>query len=369
MQDLWQCPTSELLPEARSLNRRLHGDIVSYVINRNCNFTNICNVGCTFCGFQRRAGDADAYTLTAEQVVERIRLTPWVGEVCLQGGIHPSLDFDYYLGLVRTIKEAFPTLHLHAFSPMEIEHLHRRSGRDYVDLLAELRDAGLGSIPGTAAEILVDEVRHQISGNKLSSDTWEQIIRTAHRTGLKSTATIMYGHVETWEHIRAHFERLHRIQEDTGGFTELVPLAFIPYRNRLGRHLADPVTGAGMAFDDFSVRSLERARRLYPLARIYFGTLIPNLQTSWVKLGVALAAESLGWGCNDFGGTLYEESITRESGGPHGECLTPGDIEEAIRSAGKTPVVRSTLYTLKPAKPLVARPLEAELLLPALAFS
>jgi 7,8-didemethyl-8-hydroxy-5-deazariboflavin synthase CofH subunit len=342
--DIWSTSTSELQAAARELNEKLHGRTVTYVVNRNANFTNICNVGCTFCGFQRKATDADAYTHSTERIIQRIEETPWVTEVCLQGGINPVLGFDYYLDLIKGIKNRFPDIHLHAFSPMEIEAMHRVSGQDYLSILTQLKEAGLGSTPGTAAEILVDEVRQRVSGNKLSSATWETIIRCAHGLGIRSTCTVMYGHIETWDHIRHHFEILHRIQSDTGGFTELVPLAFIPYRNRLGKILQQAEDLTGQDFRRVETRSLEIAERLYPLARLYFKDLIPNLQTSWVKLGPELASRSLDWGCNDFGGTLYEESITRESGGLHGECLTPEQMEHTIRSAGYTPQQRTTLY-------------------------
>jgi len=342
--DLWSTPTPELQAAARELSQSMHGKVVTYVINRNANFTNICNVGCTFCGFQRKASDHDAYTDSASRIVERLEETPWVTEVCLQGGIHPGLDFSYYLGLIQAIKARFPDIHIHAFSPMEIEAMHRSSGLTHESILARLRDAGLGSIPGTAAEILVDEVRQKVSGNKLSAATWEKIVRCAHTLDIPSTSTIMYGHIETWDHIRQHFEVLKRIQLDTGGFSEFVPLAFIPYRNRLGNLLNRNDSNGPADFKALEIRSLEIAERLYPLARLYFGDLIPNLQTSWVKLGIKLAAHSLEWGCNDFGGTLYEESITRESGGPHGECLHPEQLEAAISAAGYVPRQRTTLY-------------------------
>jgi FO synthase len=330
---IWDWSTDDLSAAAAELNRRLNGDRVTYVVNRNANFTNICNVGCAFCGFQRRAADADAYTRTAEEIIARLAETPEITEVCLQGGIHPGLDFAYYIRLVQTLKAWRPDLHIHAFSPMEIHSLKEKTGWSYERVLAELRDAGLGTIPGTAAEILDDEVRREISSRKLGAAEWIEIVKTAHRLGLRSTATIMFGHVESWGHIRAHFERLREIQEATGGFTEFVPLQFVPYENRLGHRIRPEAA---------EVR--EKARRLYPLARLFFGESIRHLQTSWVKLGVAEAAEFLGRGCDDFGGTLFEESITRASGGTHGECLLPAQIEKAIRGAGKIPAQRRTIY-------------------------
>ncbi len=336
-------PDLELQAQARDLNQRLHGNRVTYVVNRNINFTNICSVGCTFCGFARSSNDEMAYSNTPRQVAKRLAETPWVSEVCMQGGIPRGFGFENYLDLVREVRRTFPEIHIHAFSPMEIHHMHRESGRTYRDILLELKNAGLGSIPGTAAEILVDRVRREVSGNKLTSDQWETIVRAAHGVGLRSSATIMYGHIETWDDILAHLERIRNIQMDTGGFTEFVPLAFIPYRNRLGQRLArenrDP------DFIRLEQTTRKKSERLYPLCRLYFGELIPHLQTSWVKLGMEEAIESLEWGCDDFGGTLYEESITRASGGKHGECLEPEVIEDALRHAGKEPVCRTTLYS------------------------
>ncbi|MEM1059349.1 MAG: 5-amino-6-(D-ribitylamino)uracil--L-tyrosine 4-hydroxyphenyl transferase CofH [Verrucomicrobiota bacterium] len=331
--DIWEWPLERLREEAAALNARLHGDRVTYVVNRNANFTNVCNVGCHFCGFQRRAGDADAYRRAPEEVVARLAATPHITEVCLQGGIDPAYKFEDYTALIRAIKRWQPEVHVHAFSPMEIHSLHRKTGWPYEEVLAGLQAAGVDSIPGTAAEILDDEVRARISSLKLRAGEWLEIVGTAHRLGLSSTATVMYGHVETWAHLRVHFERLRRLQNATGGFTEFIPLAFIPHQNRLGRSITpDPAVVAA------------RTDRLYPLARLFFGEAIPHLQTSWVKLGPEAAAAQLGFGCDDFGGTLYEESITQASGGPHGGGLTPKAIEAAIRAAGKVPHQRRTIY-------------------------
>lgn len=335
---LWNLSTAELLEGARSYRLGQFGKQTTFVVNRNANFTNVCNVGCSFCGFARKRSDRDAYLHSPEAIVERLRKTPEVTEVCLQGGIHPDLSFEYYRDLLTVIKTNFPKIHIHAFSPMEIQSLHLKTGRDYQDIFKELKDAGLGSVPGTAAEILVDSIRRRISGNKLDAKTWEKIIRSAHESGLSSTATIMYGHIESWDDVKTHFEIIRRIQEDTGGFTEFVPLAFIPYRNALGRSIRKG------SFDQWEAMLRKKAERLYPLARLFFTDLIPHLQTSWVKLGVEGAVASLDWGCDDFGGTLYEESITRESGGPHGECLTPQQIYKVLEESGYKPIQRTTLY-------------------------
>ena len=336
----WKMNLAELTAEAEAKNRRQNGKVVSYVVNRNANFTRVCNVGCSFCGFGRRPGSEGATSDRIDEVVSRVGQTPWVSEICLQGGIDPDLKPDYYLDLVRALREAFPRMHLHAFSPMEIDSLCEKSGCDPEEMVAKLRAAGVGSIPGTAAEILVDEVRRKISRNKLPVARWVRIVLAAHRAGLRSSATLMFGHVESWSDIGAHFDVLRKIQEATGGFTELVPLAFIPYQNRLGTMLARRYG----SMERLEARIGRRARRLYPLARMVLGDAIPNLQTSWVKLGGEQAGESLLWGCNDFGGTLYEESITRSSGGRHGERMEPGEIERIIRGAGREPRVRNTLY-------------------------
>lgn len=331
----------ELRVAADELNRRMHGDEVTYVVNRNANFTNVCVTHCSFCGFYRPAGHPEAYTRSIGAVVERIAQTPWVTEVCLQGGIHPELGFDYYAELLRTIRESFPGVHLHAYSPMEIHSLGAKTGWSYDRILGTLMEAGLGSMPGTAAEILDDGVRQQVSPDKLTAAQWVEIVQNAHRLGLRSTSTLMFGHTETWADRFRHMDLLRRLQLETGGFTEFIPLAFVPYRNRLGARLARTEEGGVEAV---ARRGESVIQTLYPIARLFFGETIRNLQTSWVKLGPEKAAEMLRHGCNDFGGTLYEESITRESGGAHGECLEPEAIRSWIRSAQKNPRQRTTLY-------------------------
>ncbi len=332
---------AELAAAADELNRRLHGETVTYVVNRNANFTNVCTTHCTFCGFYRPKGHPEAYTRGIGAVVERIAQTPWVTEVCLQGGIHPDLGFDYYRDLLAAIRAAFPRMHLHAYSPMEIHSLRLKTGWELSRIFGELIAAGLGSTPGTAAEILDDEVRDQLSPDKLRAAEWTEIITAAHRAGLRSTSTVMFGHRETWPDLIRHLDLLRTLQRQTGGFTEFVPLAFVPFQNRLGTELARE---AGGSREDVADLGRARLTTLYPLARLFFADEIPNLQTSWVKLGPGTAAQMLRHGCNDFGGTLYEESITRESGGTHGECLTPAEIESAIRSVGRQPRQRTTLY-------------------------
>ncbi|MFM8359552.1 MAG: hypothetical protein ACKOET_13475, partial [Verrucomicrobiota bacterium] len=243
--------------------------------------------------------------------------------------------------LLRALKQALPGVHLHAYSPMEIHSLHRKTGWPYERILGRLLEAGLGSMPGTAAEILDDSLRRRISPDKLRAAEWVEIVRTAHRLGLRSTSTVMFGHREGWPDLFRHLDLLRSLQRETGGFTEFIPLAFIPFQNRLGVEVARE---EGISRAEVAERGRARIQRLYPLARLFFGAEIPHLQTSWVKLGPATAAEMLRCGCDDFGGTLYEESITRESGGTHGECLSPEEICQAIRSVGRLPRQRTTLY-------------------------
>ena len=331
----------ELVAAADALNRRLNGDTVTYVVNRNANFTNVCTTNCSFCGFYRPKGHAEAYTRSVGAVVERVMKTPWVTEVCLQGGIHPDLGFDYYVELLRALRAAMPGVHLHAYSPMEIRSLEVKTGRNATSLIAELMEEGLGSMPGTAAEILDDSVRDRLSPEKVGVSDWIRIVSAAHRLGLPSTSTVMFGHGEGWEPLLRHLELLRDLHRRTQGFTEFIPLAFVPHRNRLGRELSRETPGGAEAV---AAASAERVRRLYPLARLFFGAEMRHLQTSWVKLGTEAAASMLRAGCDDFGGTLYEESITRESGGEHGECRTPEELETAIRSVGKIPRRRTTLY-------------------------
>jgi FO synthase len=311
------------------------GDVVTYVVNRNINFTNVCYVGCRFCAFAQRRVDADAYTLSLDEIARRAE-EAWnygADEVCLQGGIHPDLPGDYYFDLVRAIKARVPAMHVHAFSAMEIMNGATRLGISYEEWLTEARNAGLDTIPGTAAEILDDDVRWVLTKGKLPADLWEQIHRTAHALGIRSTSTIMYGHVDAPPHWVDHIERLRRIQSDTGGFTEFVPLPFV--------HQNAPIYLAGKArpgptWDD--------NRRMHAIARILLRGSIDNVQVSWVKLGIAGAQAMLQGGANDFGGTLMEETISRMAGASHGIRLEPEQIQRAIREIGRVPARRSTTY-------------------------
>ena len=312
------------------------GDEVSYVICRNINSTNICYVGCSFCGFARHKHEPDAYDRPLEDTVARAR-EAWergASEVCIQGGIHPNKDGFWYRDMLRAIKAELPDLHIHAFSPEEIHFAVKKAdGMSLRDYLAMLRDEGLGTIPGTAAEILDDEVRKIISPRKLMTDRWVEIVKAAHGIGLRSTSTLMYGHIESPRHVAEHFDVLREIQKQTGGFTEFVPLGFIHEKNVLFNHLgARPGSSAP---EDL---------RLVAVARLFLRPWITNVQVSWVKMGSKLAQVALMSGANDFGGTLMEESISRESGADHGENLSAEDMRRLIREIGRTPVERNTTY-------------------------
>jgi FO synthase len=314
-----------------------NGDDVSFVVTRNINFTNVCYVGCTFCGFSRHRDEADAYDHPLETLLEKAREAVARGatELCIQGGIHPGKDHTHYRDILLAVRKEFPDLHLHAFSPEEIDFSHRKSGMELRDYLRWLMDAGLGTIPGTAAEILDDSVRAIVSPRKLETARWVEIVKTAHSVGLRSTSTLMYGHVETVEQVAAHLGLLREIQRETGGFTEFVPLGFIHERNILFNHMnARP--GASMPED----------LRMIAVARLFLRPWISNIQMSWVKMGPKLAQMALLAGANDFGGTLMEESISRESGSHFGENLPQEEIRQLIRAVGRTPVERSTTYQI-----------------------
>jgi FO synthase len=313
------------------------GELVTYVVCRNMNFTNVCYVGCTYCGFSRHKDDADAYDHPMAKLVEKGRdaVARGATEFCIQGGIHPAKDHTHYHEILTTLKREFPQIHIHAFSPEEIDHGHKASGMALADYLRWLVDAGLGTIPGTAAEILDDAVRQVIEPRKLKTARWVEIVKTAHSIGLRSTATVMYGHVEEPRHVAAHLGLVRDIQKETGGFTEFVPLGFIHEKNRLYQHLgARPGSSAP---EDV---------RVVAVARLFLRPWIPNVQMSWVKMGTKLAQMALLAGANDFGGTLMEESISRESGADHGENLPAEEIRRLIREMGRTPAERSTKYEI-----------------------
>ncbi len=326
-----------LMRVADLARREDRGDDISFVINRNMNFTNVCYVGCSFCGFSRHKDDSDAYDHPMEVLIGKTReaIARGATEVCIQGGIHPNKDHTHYREILVALKRAFPDIHIHAFSPEEIDFGHPKSGMELADYLRWLVDAGLGTMPGTAAEILDDEIRNVISPRKLKRDRWIEIVRTAHSIGLTSTSTLMYGHIENEEHVAAHLALLRDIQKETGGFTEFVPLGFIHERNVLFNHMGAR-SGSSMPEDV----------RLVSVARLLLRPWITNIQVSWVKMGPKLAQMGLMAGANDFGGTLMEESISRESGSHFGENLPPEEMRRLIREIGRTPVERSTTYEI-----------------------
>ena len=331
-------PIESVPPEAftRDMARRKDtGDDVTFVVNRNINFTNVCYVGCSFCGFSRHKDDPDAYDHPMETLVAKARdgVARGATEVCIQGGIHPNKDHLHYREILEAIRGAFPRLHIHAYSPEEIDFGHRKSGMPLADYFRWLMEAGLGTMPGTAAEILDDSIRQVISPNKLNKERWVEIVKTAHAVGLRSTSTLMYGHIESPRHVAEHLALLREIQKETGGFSEFVPLGFIHEKNLLFNHMgARP--GSSMLEDV----------RLVAVARLFLRPWITNIQVSWVKMGPKLAQMGLCAGANDFGGTLMEESISRESGADFGENLPPEAIRRLVREIGRTPVERSTSY-------------------------
>ncbi len=320
---------------ADGLRAEAVGDDVTYVINRNINFTNVCYVGCRFCAFAQREVDDESYTLTLQEVADRAA-EAWdrgATEVCMQGGIHPDLPGSFYFDVVDAVKRRTPQMHVHAFSPMEILNGATKLGVSFEEFLQEAKRHGLGTIPGTAAEILDDDVRWVLTKGKLPADTWEQIVRTAHGLGIRSSSTIMFGHVDAPPHWVAHIRRLARIQADTGGFTEFVPLPFV--------HQHAPIYLAGNAR---AGATFEENLRMHAVARILLDGSIPNIQVSWVKLGVDACQAILRSGANDFGGTLMEETISRMAGAEWGIEMTPGQFDDAITSIGRAPVVRTTTY-------------------------
>jgi len=329
----------EVIVAADRLRRESVGDTVTYVINRNINYTNICLYHCGFCAFSKGRGSKNlrgpAYNLELDEVARRTLEAAAAGatEVCLQGGIHPSFTGHTYLNIVRAVKEAVPWMHVHAFSPLEIQHGAKTLGLPLVTYLEQLRDAGLSTLPGTAAEILDDEIRDIICPDKLRTDEWLDVIGTAHDVGLRTTATIMYGHVEQPVHWARHLLRLRALQEHTGGITEFVPLGFV--------HMEAPLWRKGRTR---SGPTLREAVLMHAVPRLVLHPLIRNIQTSWVKMGGAGAALCLDAGANDLGGTLMNESITRAAGGVHGQELDAAQLQALAGRIGRPTRQRTTLY-------------------------
>ncbi|MGB3311003.1 MAG: 7,8-didemethyl-8-hydroxy-5-deazariboflavin synthase subunit CofH [Nodosilinea sp.] len=332
---------------ADTLRQRQVGETVTYVVNRNINFTNICEQHCNFCAFRRDAQTEGAYWLDFTPILEKTTEAVAVGatEICMQGGLNPEAKIDgsslrYYLKLAETIKGTYPALHLHAFSPQEVEFIARQDGLSYRDVLLALKDGGVGSLPGTAAEVLDDNVRRVLCPEKINSATWLEIVGLAHDIGLPTTSTMLSGHIETPTQQITHLEKLRQLQRQsielgrTAAITEFIVLPFVgqeapkPLRRRVGRD--QPV--------------LADALLLMAVARIYLGNWIVNHQPSWVKLGLAGATEALTWGCNDIGGTLMEEHITTMAGAKGGTCMTVAELRGAIASLNRPTRQRDTLY-------------------------
>ncbi|WP_268988358.1 bifunctional FO biosynthesis protein CofGH [Rhodococcoides fascians] len=325
---------------ADDLRKQVNGDTVTYVVNRNINFTNICYTGCRFCAFAQRKGDADAFTLSTAEVADRAWEAHVVGatEVCMQGGIDPELPVTGYADLVRAVKAKVPSMHVHAFSPMEIVNGASRGGQSIREWLTELRAAGLDSIPGTAAEILDDEVRWVLTKGKLPAAEWIEVITTAHEVGLRSSSTMMYGHVDNPSHWVGHLNVLKKIQDKTGGFTEFVPLPFV--------HQSSPLYLAGASRPGPTNRD---NRAVHALARIMLHGRIDNIQTSWVKLGITGTQAMLNGGANDLGGTLMEETISRMAGSQNGSEKTVAELHEIADGIGRPVRQRTTTYGPAPA--------------------
>jgi FO synthase len=325
-----------LLCAANLLRSELAGNLVTYVVNRNINFTNICFVGCKFCAFSRGPRESDTYFYSPEQMAEKA-LEAWqlgAREVCIQGGLPHGLPPFYYRDILRAIKTATPRMHIHAFSPMEIVYGIELTGMPLGDYLKMLHDNGLDTLPGTAAEILDDEVRHVLSANKLSTAQWIEVIKTAHRAGIRTTSTMMYGHMETTAHWVNQMRLLREIQSETGGFTEFVPLGFV-HQNTLLYHQGLARSGP----------TLGEHLKVHALSRILLAGSINNIQVSWVKLNRRLSQLCLHAGANDYGGTLMEENISREAGATAGQYTRPEDFQSLILEIGRIPAERNTTYS------------------------
>jgi FO synthase subunit 2 len=323
---------------ADELRRQQVGARVTYVVNRNINFTNVCIKNCKFCAFARTVRSEQGYFLPNEEVVRRVQQASEMGatEVCLQAGLSPNLNGDSYIELCRMVKEAAPEIHIHAFSPEEVKFGASLKRVSFTDYLAELKEAGLGSLPGTSAEILDDRLRKTISPTRISTAEWVDVISSAHRLGIPTTSTMMFGHVESVEDRMRHMDLLRRLQRETGGITEFVPLSFVHEEAPLFARSEVEGVRPGPTGDD--------VLRLYAIARLMLGRDIPNLQASWVKEGLRTSQLLLSCGVNDLGGTLMNESISTAAGARHGQLMTPATLRRVIRDAGRQPAQRDTAY-------------------------
>ncbi len=315
---------------ADELRKELVGDTVTYVVNRNINFTDICINDCKFCSFRNRR----RYLLSIEEIRRKVEEAVEFGctEVCIQGGLLPDADLDFYVSILHAVRDVDRKIHIHAFSPMEVVHAARNSGMHVEDVLRTFKKEGLGSMPGTAAEILDDRIRAHICPKKLKTAEWIEVIKLAHKLGIPTTATIMYGHMDGWDERIQHIMLIKKIQQETGGFTEFIPLPFMWRNNELGKRFR-----GSSGFEDLLMIAISRIL-LYPEVR--------NIQASWVKMGLKLAQAALHVGANDLGGTLMEENISKSAGATAGEYLTPEELRELIAVAGRVPRQRDTLYNL-----------------------
>lgn len=345
---------AQVIKAADELRKHLVGDDVSYVINLNLNFTNVCVESCAFCAFAAKPHDEHAYTMPWESIISKIDEAVKLGatEICIQSGLNPVVHKEYpqiYKGssiaefygvLLQSIKKIYPDLHLHAYSPEEVKFVADIDRLSTREVLSMLKPMGLGSMPGTAAEILDDEIRAKICPDKVTTQEWIDIIKEAHEVGIPTTSTIMFGHMDTPYHVAKHIDILRDIQSETKGFTEFVPLPFIHELTQLGKDTGNPNDKSTVYY-------------YYAVFRLFMTHTMPNLQTSWPKLNPDGAAKTLSYGVNDFGGTLMEESITRMAGGCGGTYLSVADIERLIREQGRNPVQRDTLYNrIKNARPV-----------------
>ncbi|HUX99701.1 MAG TPA: 5-amino-6-(D-ribitylamino)uracil--L-tyrosine 4-hydroxyphenyl transferase CofH [Candidatus Deferrimicrobium sp.] len=326
-----------LLFIADFIQKQVNKDVVTFVINRNINFTNICTSNCQFCSFSVKPSASDAFFLEDAEILKRAKEAVKIGatEVCIQGGLAPNLNIYSYSHIIELLKQELPNLHIHGFSPMEVYYGSRNSDISIQEGLRILKEAGLDSMPGTAAEILVDEIRKKICPNKMDVANWVKTIKTAHNLGIPTSSTIMYGHIDSIEDRVKHLEILRDIQKETHGFTEFVPLSFMYWNTKIFKEGIAMPGSTGM--DDL---------KMYAISRLFFHGLINNIQVSWVKLGPKLAQIALNVGCNDFGGTLMDENISKSAGASFGEYLPPSEFIHLIKDAGRIPAQRDTVYKI-----------------------
>ncbi|MER5175263.1 MAG: 5-amino-6-(D-ribitylamino)uracil--L-tyrosine 4-hydroxyphenyl transferase CofH [Candidatus Nitrosocosmicus sp.] len=325
---------------ADEMRRRENGNIVTYVVNRNINFTNVCIKQCGFCAFSRDFRQEEGYILPIEEIVSRAKEAWKYGatEVCIQAGLPPNMDGYLYVNICKAIKKELPDIHIHAFSPEEILYASMRANTTIEEYLKMLKEAGIGSLPGTSAEILVKEIRTKISPGRISVDDWIKVVTTAHKLDIPTTSTIMYGHIETYDDIVTHLDILRKIQKETNHFTEFVPLSFI--------HTESPMYNLGLIQDIKAGAEGVEILKMHAIARIFFNQLIKNIQVSWVKEGQKLSQIILGSGANDLGGCLINESISTSAGSQYGQLLRPKEMRKLISSAGRVPAQRTSSYKI-----------------------